>query len=194
MTKAARLVASTLLLTAPVGPAVAGGPDYAQSWTDLLEACVRYVETGQRDVFASWDIAWPGGGVCNGDPSCEKSVMIFIGNNCYTPGKTDLTVCTSGVGAVQVSVSEDVVGNQPAQAACGSAIGLRHQPDQIGAADAHWLATAVAQGRLVRHAKGYAGCGWNDQSFDLRSDPSHSSFHLRFPASDLPSPCEKVSS
>lgn len=190
----ASVIAALLGLAA--NPVTAGGPDYVRNWADLLEACTRYAETGLREVFLGWDVAWPGGGVCNGDPSCETPVMTFIGNGCFGVTAKAETVCAQGIGAVTVVVAGKVVGDRPQRASCSSAIALRHSADQARLGTAPWIRRAVAQGRLTKAANAWLGCTWDGRTFRLvvDLDARMPSFHVGFPVDEPGFPCTERTS
>jgi len=147
----------------------------ADSWRAVVEGCVAFAETGSRDVFKGWDIALPGGGVCNGDPGCEGDDMTFI------------APAPNGSGAVTVRVgdadwvgrkyfgqgqAEAAVASFPAHAFCASAADVRHTTNDLGTAHAVWVLRQRAASRLFPatsyvsiEAGPYVGCGFDGRPF-----------------------------
>jgi hypothetical protein len=171
----AHRIAAALLVAAATTPAQACEDRLAASWPFMIEGCLAYLETGRRAVFEGWHVAFPGGGVCNGDPSCEGPDMTFI-------GKRDM-----GMGAVTVLVpGEGPVGDRPEAADCLAAAGTRHTPDAVGPTHDAWVERALASGRLEADAAGgLLGCAWDGRRYSLRftfAPPHVASFRARLPA------------
>ena len=168
MTRAAVLMAFL------AAPAAAQDHRLAASWPAMVEACLDYLETGQRAVFDGWHVAHPEGGVCNGDPACEGPYMTFIAGD------------PLGTGAVTVDVPGTApVGDRPEEARCASAVGTRHHPAAVGAAQEALLDGALASGRLTREGGALHGCAWNGARFSVSFDLSRAvlaTFAMRLPA------------
>ncbi|MEM9781843.1 MAG: hypothetical protein AAF899_05150 [Pseudomonadota bacterium] len=126
-----------------------------KGWVALLEVCAQYVETGRRAVFDDWSIAFDGGGVCNGDPACERPTMTFI------PGQ--------GRGAVTVATDQPAVGDVPGAATCYSVFGHPFVPSTVGGAHINWVSEALAAGRLYRSggSDDLYGCAFDGRRFTL---------------------------
>ncbi|MEM7520194.1 MAG: hypothetical protein AAF307_04075 [Pseudomonadota bacterium] len=152
-----------VLVSLLLGPSLAKAEQnrVADAWTVTFDACLTYVETGQRDTFEGWDVAYPGGGVCNGDPACETSSMTFI------------PVVRGAVGASLVQVSEPVVGDAPASLTCTPPCCAFYFRKDVEAAADQQLKAWVEVGRLVQDgasddgATTYGACAYDGRRFDV---------------------------
>ncbi|WP_157937653.1 hypothetical protein [Oceaniglobus roseus] len=174
-------------------PAAAQESRLAASWTVMVDACVAFAETGERGVFDGWETAFPGGGVCNGDPACEGDDMTFIAPGEFGSGAVTVRVGRADwVGQRHFGGGEDRVASFPAHFFCASAEGTAHATADILAAHEDWVARAVAEGRL-RPALGfvsaeagpYVGCGWDGRPFVIEFSlmrPGPAVLRLNYPA------------
>jgi len=139
-------------------PAAGQDRQQQEAWVITLDACLRYLESGERAVFDGWDVAFPGGGVCNGDPQCETDMMTFI-----PAGR-------GAQGAATVIVPEPVVGDRPAEAVCMMAPGVIFRANVIAPAHREFIAAALNSGRLAAldaEAGQFVGCAFDGRRFDL---------------------------
>ena len=168
------MIRAAVFLALLAAPAAAQDHRLAVSWPAMVEACLAYLETGERAVFDGWHVAYPGGGVCNGYPSCEGPYMTFIAKG------------RPGMGAVTVDVPGAApVGDRPEGARCSAAVGTRHHPAAVGAAQEALLDEALASGRLTRAGGALHGCAWNGARFSVSFDLSRAAlatFSMRLPA------------
>lgn len=166
----------SLLLSA--GP-VWAGDRLTVGWQTVLAGCLDYVRSGQRAVFDGWDVAWPGGGVCNGDPVCEKSTMTFIPSG------------RGAMAAIMVHVPGRV-GDAPERLSCRSVIGLRYTSEvfltlhddlaQLALAGVLWRMPNGQYGQAV-----YFGCAYDGRLFSVSLAPEGyliRDFYVRFPVED----------
>jgi len=147
----------------------------ADSWLVMVKACVGLAEAGSRDVFAGWDIAFDGGGVCNGDPACEDDAMTFIAPVPFGTGAVTVRVGDADwVGRRYFGRDpvETVVGSFPAHVFCTSAEGVRHTTVDLGRVHRAWVVRQRAQARLFPaetyvsvEAGPYVGCGYDGRLF-----------------------------
>lgn len=153
-----RMVLTGVLMFGWAFPAAAQAR-LAFGWQTVLQGCLDYMRSGQRDVFAGWDIAWPGGGVCNDDPVCEGSKMTFI------------PVGRGAMAAVTLFVPGGV-SDAPVSAICRPADGVRDSVD-VSFALAALLNREERAGRLWRPRKSEAGkdrfrgCSYDGRVFEV---------------------------
>ena len=130
------------------------------SWRTVLAGCLDYFLTGQRSVFADWDIAFAGGGVCNGDPACEGPVMTFIPTG--WAARAAATVHVPGG-----------VGDRPPAGTCAPAIGVHDPGSAVFEVLADQVAGYLARGILLSHGTTtegdpvYVGCAWDGRAMRL---------------------------
>lgn len=173
-----RCILYLILFVLGAGPAVAE-ERLTYGWRVVLTGCLDYVRTGQRAVFDGWDVAWPGGGVCNGDPVCEKPTMTFIPSG------------RGAMAAITVHAPERV-GDAPERVSCRSAIGVRHTPEvfltlqgdlaQWEMAGVLWRQPDDKYGQTIFH-----GCGYDGRLFSVSLAPEGfltRDFYVRFPVED----------
>lgn len=168
--------------------AAAQGNRASEAWTVTFAACLDYVETGRRDVFQGWDIAYPGGGVCNGDAVCETNDMTFV------------PVGKGSAGGAWVQVSDPVVQDMPRDLTCRPACCGFYFRKDVEAAAQDQLAGLQESGR-VRAVGGtqdsgtdYEICAYDGREGEVTVVWSELSMHFLVELSDDAPFCSKGTS
>lgn len=156
-----RIVAA---VCAVASPAVAD--QAAKGWQDELDGCLAFMEagpgevyeTGRHGAFSGWDIAFPGGGVCNGSRT-----------PCLDGGAAATFITPRSIGAVDVTRTD---ARHEGALTCAHTFHPGFSPSGPRRAQTgEWLAARGREGRMQDRGDGtWQGCSDSGQVFEFLSD------------------------